>query len=129
MRAEHAPEERLVAPNLWATLSVHVVASPASHAALEVAGLSVHSFHGVYVNMGPLSTRTDIFPRKCPKTLLDARQHVPHQHAIWDDVEHLQVGWRKPLRCTGEYPSVRAYARATYTRYISWFSSRSRSIA
>ena len=44
MRAEHAPEERLVAPNLWATLSVHVVASPASHAALEVAGLSVHSF-------------------------------------------------------------------------------------
>jgi len=46
VRAEHAPEERLVAPNLWATLSVHVVASPASHAALEVGGLSVHSFLG-----------------------------------------------------------------------------------
>ena len=43
MRAEHAPEERLVAPNLWATLSVHVVASPGSHAALEVAVLSVRS--------------------------------------------------------------------------------------
>ena len=36
-------EERLVAPNLWATLSVHVVASPASHAALEVGALTVHS--------------------------------------------------------------------------------------
>ena len=44
MRAEHAPEERLVAPNLWATLSVHVVASPGSHGAPEVGGLSVHSF-------------------------------------------------------------------------------------
>ena len=30
----------------WATLSVHVVASPASHAALEVGGLSVHSSGG-----------------------------------------------------------------------------------
>ena len=39
MRAEHAPEERLVAPNLWATLSVHVVASPGSHGALEGGGL------------------------------------------------------------------------------------------
>ena len=44
MRAEHAPEERLVAPISWATLGVHVVASPGSHAALEVGGLSVHSF-------------------------------------------------------------------------------------
>ena len=46
MQAEHAPEKRLVAPSLWATLSVHVVASPALHAALEVqvGGLSVHSF-------------------------------------------------------------------------------------
>ena len=44
MRAEHAPDERLVAPNPWATLSVHVVASPASRAALEVGGLTVHSF-------------------------------------------------------------------------------------
>ena len=44
MRAEHAPEERLVAPNPWATLSVHVVASQGSHAALEVGGLTVHSF-------------------------------------------------------------------------------------
>ena len=43
MRAEHAPEERLVAPNLWATLSVHVVASPGSHAALEVGVLTVHT--------------------------------------------------------------------------------------
>ena len=46
VRAEHAPEERLVAPNPWATLSVHVVASPGSHTALEVGGLSVHSFVG-----------------------------------------------------------------------------------
>ena len=44
MQAEHAPEKRLVAPNPWATLSVHVVATPASHTALEVGGLSVHSF-------------------------------------------------------------------------------------
>ena len=44
MDAEHAKEERLVAPNPWATLSVHVVASPASHAALKVCGLTVHSF-------------------------------------------------------------------------------------
>ena len=43
VQAEHAPEERLVAPSLWATLSVHVVASPGSHAALEVAVLSVRS--------------------------------------------------------------------------------------
>ena len=49
MDAEHAPEERLVAPNLWATLSVHVVASPGSRAALEVGGVSVHSF--VLVNL------------------------------------------------------------------------------
>ena len=48
MRAEHAPEKRLVAPNPWATLSVHVVATPASHTALEVGGLSVHSF--MYLN-------------------------------------------------------------------------------
>ena len=32
VQAEHAPEERLVAPIPWATLSVHVVPSPASHA-------------------------------------------------------------------------------------------------
>ena len=44
MRAEHAPEERLVTPISWATLSVHVVASPASHGALEGGGLSVRSF-------------------------------------------------------------------------------------
>lgn len=42
--AEDAPEERLVAPNPWATLSVHVVASPGSHGALEGGGLTVHSF-------------------------------------------------------------------------------------
>ena len=42
MDAEHASEERLVAPNPWATLSVHVAASPASHAALEVGGLKVY---------------------------------------------------------------------------------------
>ena len=36
VRAEHPPEYRLVAPISWATLSVHVVASKASHAALEV---------------------------------------------------------------------------------------------
>ena len=44
MNAEHAPEGRLVTPNPWATLSVHVVASPASHGALEGGGLSVRSF-------------------------------------------------------------------------------------
>ena len=44
VRAEHAPEERLVTPISWATLSVHVVASPGSHGASEVGGLSVHSF-------------------------------------------------------------------------------------
>ena len=30
VQAEHPPEERLVAPISWATLSVHVVASPGS---------------------------------------------------------------------------------------------------
>ena len=49
MRAEHAPEGRLVAPISWATLSVHVVASPGSYGASEVGGLSVHSF--VLVNL------------------------------------------------------------------------------
>ena len=47
VRAENAPVGRLVAPNPSATLSVHVVASPAglaSRAALEVGRLSVHSF-------------------------------------------------------------------------------------
>ena len=44
MEAENAPGERRVAPNPWATLSVHVVASPASHGALEGGGLSVRSF-------------------------------------------------------------------------------------
>ena len=42
--AERAPEERLVAPNPWATLGTHVVASPGSHGAREGVGLSVHSF-------------------------------------------------------------------------------------
>ena len=42
--AEHAPKERLVSPSLWPSLSVHVVASPASRAALEVGALTVHSF-------------------------------------------------------------------------------------
>ena len=46
VRAEHSPEGRLVAPNLWATLGVHVVASQGSHVALEVGGVSVHSFGG-----------------------------------------------------------------------------------
>ena len=44
MEAENAPGERRVAPNPWATLSVHVVASPGSHGALEGGGLSVRSF-------------------------------------------------------------------------------------
>ena len=44
VRAEHTLEERLVAPSPWATLSVHVVASPGSHGAPEVGGLTVHSF-------------------------------------------------------------------------------------
>ena len=42
--AEHAPEEHLVARNLWPSLSARGVASPASHAALDVGGLCVHSF-------------------------------------------------------------------------------------
>ena len=44
VEAENAPEERRVAPNPWVTLSVHVVASPASHGALEGGGISVRSF-------------------------------------------------------------------------------------
>ena len=44
VQAEHAPEGRLVAPNLWPSLGVHVVASQGSHAALEVGALTVHSF-------------------------------------------------------------------------------------
>ena len=44
VRAEHAPPERWVAPNPWATLGSHVVASPASHGALVGGGLSVGSF-------------------------------------------------------------------------------------
>ena len=46
MRAEHALEERLVTPNPQATPGVHVVASPGSHAALEVGEVTVHSFAG-----------------------------------------------------------------------------------
>jgi len=38
VNAEHAPEGRLVTPNPWATLGSHVVASPASHGALEGGG-------------------------------------------------------------------------------------------
>ena len=44
MNAELVPEGRLVAPDPWATLGSHVVASPASHGALEGGGLSVRSF-------------------------------------------------------------------------------------
>ena len=44
VEAENAPEERRVAPNRRATLSVHVVASPALHGALEGGGPSVRSF-------------------------------------------------------------------------------------
>ena len=44
MDAEHATEGRLVTPNTSATLGMHVVASPASHGALEGGGLSVRSF-------------------------------------------------------------------------------------
>ena len=47
VRAEHPPEERLVAPISWATLGTHVVASPGSHGALEGGGLSVHSFFSI----------------------------------------------------------------------------------
>jgi hypothetical protein len=43
VEAENAPEERRVAPNRRATLSVHVVASPALHGALEGGGPSVRS--------------------------------------------------------------------------------------
>ena len=49
MRAEHAPEARLVAPNLWPSLGTHVVASPGSHGAREGGGLSVHSFPLLYL--------------------------------------------------------------------------------
>jgi hypothetical protein len=45
VKAENAPEERRVAPNPRATLSVHVVASPALHGALEGGGPSVRSLH------------------------------------------------------------------------------------
>ena len=48
MQAEHVAEERLVAPNPWATLGVHVVASPGSHGALEGGGLSVRSFARIF---------------------------------------------------------------------------------
>ena len=41
--AENATEGRLVTPNTSATLGMHVVASPASHGALEGGGLSVRS--------------------------------------------------------------------------------------
>ena len=43
VEAEHATEGRLVTPNTSATLGTHVVASPASHGALEGGGLSVRS--------------------------------------------------------------------------------------
>ena len=38
MNAELVPEGRLVAPDPWATLGSHVVASPASHARWKGAG-------------------------------------------------------------------------------------------
>ena len=56
MRAEHAPEERLVTPISWATLSVHVVASPGSHGALEVGGLMAG---GATVACAPRRARRD----------------------------------------------------------------------
>ena len=46
MDAENATEGRLVTPNTSATLGMHVVASPASHGALEGGGLSVRSLCG-----------------------------------------------------------------------------------
>ena len=61
MDAEHAPKERLVSPSLWPSLSVHVVASPASQAALEVGGLSVHSFQPSTLDR--LCSRLDNFCR------------------------------------------------------------------
>ena len=39
----------LLAPISWATLGVHVVASPGSRAALEVGGVSVRNFNPVLV--------------------------------------------------------------------------------
>ena len=63
MRAEHPPEDHLVAPNLWATLSVHVVASPGSHAALEVGGLTVHSFFYLSSSISSGQRRR----RRCPQ--------------------------------------------------------------
>ena len=39
VRADHAPEDRLVTPNPWATLGVHIVISQGSHGALERGGL------------------------------------------------------------------------------------------
>ena len=46
MDAEDATEGRLVTPNTSATLGTHIVASPASHGALEGGGLSVRSLSG-----------------------------------------------------------------------------------
>ena len=66
MEAENAPEERRVAPNPWATLSVHVVASPASHGALEGGGISVRSF--VVVNFLPRVLRRDPVAGRPPLT-------------------------------------------------------------
>ena len=41
--AEHAPENRLVTPIPWATLGMHVVASPGSCGALEGGDVSVRT--------------------------------------------------------------------------------------
>ena len=43
VNAEHAPENRLVTPIPWATLGMHVVASPGSCGALEGGDVSVRT--------------------------------------------------------------------------------------
>ena len=67
VNAEHAPEGRLVAPNLWATLSVHVVASPGSHGAPEVGGLTVHSFSRANTNSSDPDLRANRWLAKKPR--------------------------------------------------------------
>ena len=67
MRAEHAPEERLVAPNSWPSLSVHVVASPGSHGAPEVGGLTVHSFSRANTNSSDPDLRANRWLAKKPR--------------------------------------------------------------
>ena len=62
MDAEHATEGRLVTPNTSASLSVHVVASPASHGARVGGGVTVVSLENTKTRKLTYNDSSDRWP-------------------------------------------------------------------